>query len=212
MRGEAGLLADLGSLAIPFAAHEHAAVFTVDESGALHAYIPGAHTKNLFLKDNGGAYWLVTVPAEARVDLKALPQAIGCKRVSFAKAEDMVRLIGITPGSVTPLAMVNAAPRQRHGRDRQRAGRGRAGQRPPPAQHRHPRPRGRRRAAPAPALGPRAGGGGHPHPALDFTRRRGGAEMFVARRSRTQVFSPALAGNAPTARARAAPPRLCVSA
>ena len=110
MRGEAGLLADLGSLAIPFAAHEHAAVFTVDESGALHAYIPGAHTKNLFLKDNGGAYWLVTVPAEARVDLKALPQAIGCKRVSFAKAEDMERLLGITPGSVTPLAMVNATP------------------------------------------------------------------------------------------------------
>ena len=110
MRGEAGLLADLGTLAIPFAAHEHAAVFTVAESGALHAEISGAHTKNLFLKDNAGAFWLVTVPAEARVDLKALPQAIGCKRVSFAKADDMARLLGITPGSVTPLAMINAAP------------------------------------------------------------------------------------------------------
>ena len=52
----------------------------------------------------------MTVPAEARVDLKALPQAIGCKRVSFAKADDMARLLGITPGSVTPLAMVNATP------------------------------------------------------------------------------------------------------
>ena len=110
MRGEAGLLADLESLAIPFAAHEHAAVFTVAESSALHAEIHGAHTKNLFLKDIAGAFWLVTVPAEARVDLKALPQAIGCKRVSFAKAEDMERLLGITPGSVTPLAMVNATP------------------------------------------------------------------------------------------------------
>ena len=104
------MLADLASLAIPFAAHEHAAVFTVEESHKVDADIPGAHTKNLFLKDAGGAFWLVTVPALARIDLKALPAAIGCKRVSFGKAEDMERLLGITPGSVTPLAMINAAP------------------------------------------------------------------------------------------------------
>ncbi len=110
MRGEAGLLVDLGALAIPFAAYEHVAVFTVAESDAVNAAIPGAHTKNLFLKDAGGAYWLVTVPSEARVDLKALPAAIGCKRVSFGKAEDMDRLLGIKPGSVTPLAAINAAP------------------------------------------------------------------------------------------------------
>ncbi|HET6524813.1 prolyl-tRNA synthetase associated domain-containing protein [Sphingopyxis sp.] len=110
MRGEAGLLADLGALAIPFAAHEHEAVFTVAESDAVNAAIPGAHTKNLFLKDNGGAYWLVTVPSEARVDLKALPAAIGSKRVSFGKAGDMERLLGISPGSVTPLAAINAPP------------------------------------------------------------------------------------------------------
>lgn len=110
MRGEAGLLADLESLAIPFVRHDHAAVFTVAESDAVHDAMPGAHTKNLFLKDAGGAYWLVTVPADARVDLKALPAAIGCKRVSFGKAEDMARLLGIAPGSVTPLAAINAAP------------------------------------------------------------------------------------------------------
>ncbi len=110
MRGEAGLLADLRVLAIPFAAYEHEAVFTVAESGAVNAAIPGTHTKNLFLKDAGGAFWLVTVPAEARVDLKALPAAIGCKRVSFGKADDMERLLGIAPGSVTPLAAIDAAP------------------------------------------------------------------------------------------------------
>lgn len=110
MRGEAGLRADLASLAIPFAEHAHPAVYTVAESRALDAGIPGAHTKNLFLKDAAGGFWLVTVPAEARIDLKSLPQAIGCKRVSFAQADDMARLLGIAPGSVTPLAMVNAAP------------------------------------------------------------------------------------------------------
>nr|WP_089216480.1 prolyl-tRNA synthetase associated domain-containing protein [Sphingopyxis indica] len=110
MRGEDGLLADLDALAIPFAAHEHVAVFTVAESDAVNAAIPGAHTKNLFLKDAGGAFWLVTVPGESRVDLKALPAAIGCKRVSFGRADDMQRLLGIAPGSVTPLAAINAAP------------------------------------------------------------------------------------------------------
>lgn len=110
MRGEAGLLGDLEFLAIPFARHEHAAVFTVAESRMLDRDFFGAHTKNLFLKDAAGAFWLVTVPAAARVDLKALPAAIGSKRVSFAKPEDMERLLGISPGSVTPLAMINAVP------------------------------------------------------------------------------------------------------
>jgi len=107
---EAGLLADLEALAIPHELHEHRAVFTVEESRDIKAEIPGEHTKNLFLKDAKGAFWLVTVPAELAVDLKRLPDAIGCKRVSFGKAEEMQRLIGIAPGSVTPLAMINAEP------------------------------------------------------------------------------------------------------
>ena len=89
MRGEAGLRTDLKALAIPFAEHEHDAVFTVAESDAVHAAMPGAHTKNLFLKDAGGAFWLVTVPSDARVDLKALPAAIGSKRVTY----DFARLM-----------------------------------------------------------------------------------------------------------------------
>ncbi|MGH6634311.1 MAG: YbaK/EbsC family protein, partial [Sphingopyxis sp.] len=48
--------------------------------------------------------------SDARVNLKALPGAIVCKHVSFGKAEDMERLLGITSGSVTPLAAINAAP------------------------------------------------------------------------------------------------------
>ena len=110
MRGEDGLNADLAALNIAHEVHEHQAVFTVEESRDIKADIPGEHTKNLFLKDAKGAFWLVTVPAELPVDLKALPQVIGCKRVSFGKAEDMERLIGLQPGSVTPLAMINASP------------------------------------------------------------------------------------------------------
>lgn len=109
MRGEAGLLSDLNALAIAFTTHEHEAVFTVAESDAVNAALVGAHTKNLFLKDQKGAYFLITVPSDIRVNLKAVPAAIGSKKLSFAKAEDMERLLGISPGSVTPLAAVNAA-------------------------------------------------------------------------------------------------------
>ena len=108
MRGEAGLYEDLKALSIAYELHEHERVFTVEESRSIKADIIGEHTKNLFLKDSGGAFWLLTVPAEARVDLKRLPEVIGCKRVSFGKAEDMEQLIGVSPGSVTPLAMINA--------------------------------------------------------------------------------------------------------
>ena len=69
--------------------------------------MPGAHTKNLFLKDAGGQFWLVTVDHARRVDLKALAGAIGAKKLSFGKAEDMERLLGISPGAVTPLAAIN---------------------------------------------------------------------------------------------------------
>lgn len=114
LKGEDRLFADLGKLGLAWQVFEHQAVFTVEESRSLHDNIAGAHSKNLFLKDAGGQYWLVTVPAEKRVNLKSLPERIGSKRVSFGKAEDMVRLIGITPGSVTPLAMVNAEPGKVH--------------------------------------------------------------------------------------------------
>jgi Ala-tRNA(Pro) deacylase len=86
---------------------EHEPVFTVEESARLHTAIPGLHTKNLFLKDAGGQFWIVTAPHDSSVDLKALPAVIGSKKVSFGKAEDMERLLGISPGSVTPLAAIN---------------------------------------------------------------------------------------------------------
>ncbi len=104
---EQALYQSLDDLAIAYAVAEHDPVFTVDESAHLHARIAGAHTKNLFLKDAGGRFWLVTVPHDKRVDLKALPAAIGSKRVSFGKGEDMEALLGISPGSVTPLAGFN---------------------------------------------------------------------------------------------------------
>ncbi len=91
---------------------EHEAAHTVDESQGLRGTIPGVHTKNLFLKDKKGALFLVTAPEDAGVDLKRIHTAIGARgRVSFASADAMAMHLGVTPGSVTPLALINDAER-----------------------------------------------------------------------------------------------------
>ena len=96
------------------AAHEtmtHRAVFTVDEGRDLKAKMPGGHSKNLFLKDKKGALFLVTAHADAAIDLVALGKEIGAKgRMSFGKAALMEDVLGVSPGSVTPFAVANAAP------------------------------------------------------------------------------------------------------
>jgi Ala-tRNA(Pro) deacylase len=90
---------------------EHEAVFTVAESQHVKARIPGGHTKNLFLKDKKSRIFLVTAESESAVDLKRLhPVVGGSGRLSFGSAELLGELLGVEPGSVTPLALVNAAP------------------------------------------------------------------------------------------------------
>jgi Ala-tRNA(Pro) deacylase len=106
---EQRLFSDFERLGVDHAVAEHEAVFTVEQSSRLHRDLPGAHTKNLFLKDGTGRYWLVTIPAEIRADLKRLPAVIGSKRLSFGNAEELRTLLGVEPGSVTPLAAINDA-------------------------------------------------------------------------------------------------------
>jgi len=88
--------------------HEHPPVMTVEESERLVPKLPGAKTKNLFLRDKKGArHFLVTVPHDVAVDLNALGSHIGAGRLGFASPERLQRHLGITPGSVSLLALVN---------------------------------------------------------------------------------------------------------
>lgn len=82
----------------------HPAAPTVADAMAHWKDIPGAHAKNLFFKDAGGRLWLLTALAERRLDLKALPAIMGSKRLSFGSAPLLEETLGVTPGSVTPLA------------------------------------------------------------------------------------------------------------
>jgi Ala-tRNA(Pro) deacylase len=104
------LLATLTSLRIATVTYEHAPVFTVEQARALRGEIPGAHCKNLFLKDKGEVCWLVVCLEDTRVDLKGLPARLGSNRLSFGKPDLLRQVLGVDPGSVTPFALINAAP------------------------------------------------------------------------------------------------------
>ena len=104
----AQLFARLDALEIAYRTVEHAAVFTVAESAAVKAEMPGGHSKNLFLKDKKGLLVLAVANAETKVDLVGLGKAIGARgRLSFGKPELMTEVMGVIPGAVTPFALIN---------------------------------------------------------------------------------------------------------
>jgi Ala-tRNA(Pro) deacylase len=109
MKTRADLFAFLDAHGVPHRTLEHQAVFTVGESEEVKAGLPGGHTKNLFLKDARGQLWLVSALQDTRIDLKALPRAIGAAKLSFGSAALMAETLGVTPGAVTAFGLINDA-------------------------------------------------------------------------------------------------------
>lgn len=101
------LLARLDELGIAHATHEHPPVHTVEEAHHYTAHLPGGHCKSLFLKDKKDGLWLLVCLDHRRIDMGALAKAIDSPRLSFGKPELLSEVLGVTPGSVTPFALVN---------------------------------------------------------------------------------------------------------
>lgn len=112
MKTRADLLAFLDSLGVAHQTLDHPAVFTVGEGGDIKARIPGAHTKNLFLKDAKGQLWMVSAEGHAQIDLKRLHTVIGGAKLSFGNAELMAETLGVAPGSVTAFGLINDTDRR----------------------------------------------------------------------------------------------------
>ena len=105
---EAELLSFLDTLGIAVKTHRHPPLFTVAASQSLRGEIEGGHTKNLFLKDKKDNYFLLTVDEDAVVDLKQVHHLIGAaSRVSFARPDMLMELLGVAPGAVTVFGLIN---------------------------------------------------------------------------------------------------------
>ena len=93
---------------IAYVRHDHPAVYTVEEADRLVPDLPGAKTKNLFLRDDKGRrHFLVLVPSEKKVNLNALKQVLEVKRISFGSPDRLKKHLGIEPGAVSLLAVYN---------------------------------------------------------------------------------------------------------
>ena len=100
------LLARLAALGLKTRTVSHPPVFTVEEAKALRGELPGAHIKNLFLRDKKGKMWLVVAEEDRPIDLKALGELLG-GRLSFGSADRLMIYLGVLPGAVTPFAVIN---------------------------------------------------------------------------------------------------------
>jgi Ala-tRNA(Pro) deacylase len=112
MKDRAALFAHLDAHGIAHSTLDHPAVFRVEEGLEIKAALPGGHTKNLFLKDSKDQLWLISALGETAIDLKKLPAVIGSGRLSFGSADLMRETLGVTPGSVTALGLINDADRR----------------------------------------------------------------------------------------------------
>lgn len=107
MKTRADLIAFFDAHGIAHSTLDHPAVFRVGEGEEIKKGLPGAHTKNLFLKDPKGRLWLISAADTTQIDLKRLHHVIGAARLSFGSAELLEETLGVTPGSVTAFSLIN---------------------------------------------------------------------------------------------------------
>jgi Ala-tRNA(Pro) deacylase len=105
---EHSLLTFLDEHHIAYQRVEHPPVYTCEEADRLRMPLPAVHTKNLFLRDEGKKhFYLAMTRCEKRVDTSALGKALGVRKLHLASAQAMQDLLGVTPGAVTVLALIN---------------------------------------------------------------------------------------------------------
>lgn len=100
---------------VAFEVNEHRAVFNMGELDAVDLAYPEWDAKNLFVRDDKKRhYCLISVKGDKRVDLKAFRKKYGLRALSFASENDLLTIMGLNPGSVTPLGLLNDADCQVH--------------------------------------------------------------------------------------------------
>lgn len=100
---------------ISYEVTEHEAVYSMDELSSVELPYPEWDAKNLFVRDDKKQnYYLITVRGNKRVNLKEFRKAHGLRNLSFASPDDLMKIMGLVPGSVSPLGMLNDDERRVH--------------------------------------------------------------------------------------------------
>lgn len=102
----------LERLGIAFQRYEHPPVFTAEDAARHWAAIPALACKNLFLRNKkGNRHYLVILAIETKADIQGLCRRLGDDRFSFGSPDRLMAHLGVTPGSVSPFALLNDTDR-----------------------------------------------------------------------------------------------------
>ena len=100
---------------ISYEVTEHEAVYSMDELNSVDLPYPEWDAKNLFVRDDKKQnYYLITVCGNKRVNLKEFRKAHGLRNLSFASPDDLMKIMGLVPGSVSPFGLLNDSERRVH--------------------------------------------------------------------------------------------------
>jgi Ala-tRNA(Pro) deacylase len=108
---EAAMLAYLDENSIAYQRIEHPPVYTCEEATQFRPLFPAMETKNLFLRDEKRRFYLAVTACEKRLDMRGLGRALNAPKLHFASPEQLLECLGLTPGSVTILGLVNDSRR-----------------------------------------------------------------------------------------------------
>ena len=98
----------LDDLSIEYQRIDHPPVYTSEQARALVPKQTAASAKNLFLKDKKGReHFLIVFDDQKSIDMKRLAGQIGTTRLSLASPERLQEHLGVDPGAVSLLALVN---------------------------------------------------------------------------------------------------------
>ncbi len=115
MRGDPKLYELLDKLEIPFDYHAHPAVPTVEEAARYWKDLDATHCKNLFFRNHkGNRHYLVVLDHRRELNIKDLEQRLKQGKLSFASPKRLQKYLGLTPGSVTPLGLINDTDKHVH--------------------------------------------------------------------------------------------------
>ncbi len=105
---EAEMLAYLDAQGIPYQRATHPPVYTCEEADQYRPPMPGVHTKNLFLRNkHADRFYLLMTDCAKRVDMKELGRLLNAPKLHFASEQQLLDILGLTPGAVSVLAVAN---------------------------------------------------------------------------------------------------------
>jgi Ala-tRNA(Pro) deacylase len=115
MNGHPALYLLLETLEIPYDYYAHPAAPTIEEAINYWQDLDATHCKNLFFRNHkGNRHYLVILEHRQELNIRDLEQRLKQGKLSFASAERMMKYLGVTPGSVTPLGLIHDTEKHVH--------------------------------------------------------------------------------------------------